>query len=332
MTTKRNNKLFRILELFIFIISFYYFIFCAHSNSLKIKTVRKLESDSYKIFSTLVYLSYFIFIVMGIFILGIIQCAKGYQKSIFIYIYIANNGYLLLCAFTLLITGHRMVLISSSVSLGICFIGTISIIIINRNSIDQILYCNCLGELFQRMADVWELFLESIQKECSCFYDSNNYCMMAIHYLYTSILGIGLTISMILYIGFSLILIIFWCILKIIAESIIACCNCCKKSRTKEQNNVEINNKNDEINNNQQEKKILTINKQTKTLKQDKNNNSDIKDEVKSENETKKNLNNNFLNWKDEINEENNRRIDIHNDIKLKIIKSKRDGINKYNI
>ena len=323
----------KVLLLFIFIISFFNFLFNIYSNSLNITTVRKLESNSefFKIFSIVVYISYIVFIVMGLFILGLIYCAKGSQESLLIYIYLANNGYLLLCSFTLFFTGHTMVLISSSVSLGICVIGTIIIIISKRNSINKCLYCSSLGMLFGLIVEVWELFLESIQKECSCFYDSSSYCAIAIHYFYTSILGIGLGISMILYIAFLLILVMLWCILKIIVESIIACCDCCKKNNIKYHNNGEINNNNGEINNNnceinnnngeinnnnceinnnngeinnnngeinnknQQENKILTINKPKEALEQDyKNNNSDINNEVKSENETKKYLNNNL--------------------------------------
>ena len=280
MKTKRNNKSLRVLILFIFIISFCYFIIYIHSNSLNVRTVRKLESNSYNIFSIVVYISYFIFIVMGIFILGLVYLANGSQESLLIYIYLANNGYLILCSLTWLITGHKMVLLSSGISLGICVIGTITIIILKRNSIHECIYCSCLGDLFRRICDVWELFLDSIQKDCSCFYDSSSYCMLAIHYIYTSLLGIGLAISIILYIGFSLILVFLWCILKIIVESISACCNCCKKSNIKSHNDLEINNNNVEINNNnQQENKILTINKP-----KEENINTEIKNEVKSEN------------------------------------------------
>lgn len=277
--------------------------------------VRKLESNSYKIFSTIVYLSYFIFFVMSLFILLIVHLANGLQGTLFIYIYLANNGYLILCAFTWLITGHKMVLLISSVSLGIFVIGTIVIIISKRNSMNKCLDCNCLRDLFGRIFEVWELFNESIQKQCSCFYDSSSYCMIAIHYFYTSILSIGLGISTILYIAFSLILVILWCILKIIAESIIACCDCCKKSNiknSKNSNNVEINNNNGEINNNkQQENKKLTINKQKESL-EDRNNNEDIKNK---ENKAKKYLNKNNYQNSEGVNNENNIKIDSDNNI-----------------
>ena len=93
--------------------------------------------------------------------------------------------------------------------------------------------------------------------------------MIIIHYFYTNILRIGLAISTILYIGFSLILLILWCFLKVLVESISSCSDCCKKkiskkidNNVKTNNNVKINNNNVEINNNnQKEKEILSINK-----------------------------------------------------------------------
>ena len=329
MKTKKNNKLLRVLILFIFIISFFHFIFYIHLNSLNTTTVRKLESnnDFFKIFTIVVYLSYFVFIGMSIFVLGLIYCANGHQDSIIMYFYITNNGYLVLCAFCWFITGYYMVVIGSYISIVICVLGTIIILILKRNSINKCLDSSSLQYLFTILCEIWGLFSESIDKDCSCFYDSSSSCLNVIHYLYKSILGIGLGISSILYLGFLLILIFFWSILKVIAESISACCNCCKKRERKINNNVEINNNNDQINNNnQQENKILTINKPKETLNQNNNNNnnSDIKDEKKSESEseTKKHLNknsnnnsnnilnnNNSQNSKDEINGESNREI-----------------------
>ena len=270
MKSKRNNNLLSIFILFIFILSFFYCIFYIYSNSLNISSVRKLESDdkSLDIFSTIVIISYVIFMVMGIFILTLISCAKGFQGTFLIYIYISNNGYLLLSVFTYIITSHSSIFGISGTCSGICFIGTIALIIIKRNSICECIYCSCLGNLFQIIPEVFELFSESIKKDCSCFYDSSSYCLIAIHYIYTGILGAGLAISTILYIGFSLVLVILWCILKTIVESISSCYNCCsKKSNKKVDNNVETNN-NVEINNNvetnnknQQENKTLSINK-----------------------------------------------------------------------
>ena len=272
MKTKRSNKLLAIFILFIFILSFFYCFFYIHSNSLNIASVRKLESESkfIKIFSTIVLISYIIFIAMGIFILILVSFAKGLQESFLLFIYLSNNGYLLLCFFTWIITGHASILIISGTSSGICFIGTITLIIIKRNSIKECIYCRCLGDLFKRIPDVFELFTESIQKDCSCFYDSNNYCALAIHYTYTTILGIGLAIATILYVIFSLVLLILWCILKALVESISACYDCCSKKSNKKvdnnnnletNNNVEINNNAEINNNNQQENKILSINK-----------------------------------------------------------------------
>ena len=176
MRPKRNNKLLAVVLLFIFILSFSYGIFYIKSNSLNKSSVRKLESESkfYKIFSTVVFISYVIFIVMGILILTLIACAKGLQEPLLIYIYISNNGYLLLCAFTWFITGHSKVLIITGTSLSICVMGTFTVIIIKRKYICECIYCSCLRDLFMRIIEVFELFSESIQKDCSCFYDSSN--------------------------------------------------------------------------------------------------------------------------------------------------------------
>jgi hypothetical protein len=142
-----------------------------------------------------------------------------------------------------------------------------------------------------RIRDVFELFSESIRKECSCFYDSSSYCMIAIHYFYTIILEIGLAISTILYFGFSLVLIILWSILKVLVESIRSCSDYCSKKNNKKvdnnaktNNNTKINNNNVEINNNnQKEKEILSINKPTeRKVEKDDFIIEDIKSEEKS--------------------------------------------------
>ena len=193
MKTKTNKKILSIWLLFILIISFLYFTLYTHLNSLNSKTIRKLESnsqsggDGVQIFSIIVSISYIIFIVMDIFILVLISCAKGTQDCIFLYVYLANNGYLLLCVFTYLITDHSIVFVCSGFSLGICFIGTIALIIISikRSSICFCLYCKCIEYLFTIIPEVWSLFSYSIEKECSCFHDSSSFCMLAIHYFYT---------------------------------------------------------------------------------------------------------------------------------------------------
>ena len=166
MKTKKNNKLLRVLILFIFIISFFHFIFYIHLNSLNTTTVRKLESnnDFFKIFTIVVYLSYFVFIGMSIFVLGLIYCANGRQDSIIMYFYITNNGYLVLCAFCWFITGYYMVVIGSYISIVICVLGTIIILILKRNSINECLDSSSLQYLFTILCEIWGLFSESIDK------------------------------------------------------------------------------------------------------------------------------------------------------------------------
>ena len=274
--TIKNKRLPRAFLLFLLMLLLFLIIININSSLL----IRKLEEDdkSYKIYVIIVTISYVIFIVMDLLFILLVTAAKGLEELIFRYIYIANNGYLIMCVFTWIISGHKMVMISSSVGLTIFVIGSIVYLCKFNNYFLDLFTCSFLGSLFQLIPGIWELFFASLDTDCSCFKNSQNCCANAFHYIYTSILVVGFGISTIVYIGFVIILIILWSIFTALIMSILYCCeNCdCWKKNDKKNNEDGINNINDNNPDNN--------GKNNANNNQDNNNNNNLNEEAQSQN------------------------------------------------
>ena len=265
-------------------------------NSSKNLSNRKLEEKedddkSYKIYVIVVSASYIIFIVMDLFILFLIWLYKGIQEPMLRYIYIANNGYLIICLFTWIITKKRVIVLCSYVSISICSLGTIVYFILFIKKLLEFFECNFVKSLFQLLPIIWELFFATINNECSCFKNSKDCCMNMIHYTYTAILVVGFGISSIAYIGFILILIILWSFLSLIFLSIAACFKCCCKKNNK----ASENNNNNNIENPHHSQDLNLSNQENNN--EENNNNQENNNE---EGQTQKNNNNNQENNNEE--------------------------------
>ena len=142
---KRLQRSFLLFLLMVLLFLIFLIIISINSSSL----IRKLEEDdkSYKIYVTIVTISYVIFIVMDLLFILLIAAAKGFEELIFRYIYIANNGYLIMCVFTWIISGHKMVMISSSVGLTIFIIGSIVYLCKYNSELLDLFTCSFLGSL-----------------------------------------------------------------------------------------------------------------------------------------------------------------------------------------
>ena len=94
-----NKKLIRPFSFIVLILIFFIIIFNVHFVSSKQTLIRKLEEEknkSNKIFEIIIMISYIVFIVMDLLFIILAACASKIQELIFRYIYIANNGYLIM--------------------------------------------------------------------------------------------------------------------------------------------------------------------------------------------------------------------------------------------
>ena len=279
----------------LFIILLFFFLLEIDRNSMNQLFIRKLEEDkSYKIYAIIVTISYVIFIVMDLLYILLISCDKGFQEKIFRYIYIANNGYLIMGVLTWIISGNKMVIISSSISIGIFAVGTIIYIIAFKDDFMKLFECEFIGSLFGLIPDIWQLFFDSINHDCSCFKNSSNCFANAVHYIYTGILVVGFGISTIAYIGFVIILIILWCIFTLFVISIRACCrkcDCCDCSKKTASKNEAVINVNNNINNNNKDfqSQMEKLEKDSKKNNNEGNNNYDYNSKNVEDNSPTKN-------------------------------------------
>ena len=70
------------------------------------------------------------------------------------YIYIANNGYLIICLFTWIITKKHIIILCSYVSIGICAIGSIAYFIKCINELLEFFECNFVKSLFELLPNI----------------------------------------------------------------------------------------------------------------------------------------------------------------------------------
>ena len=110
--------------------------------------------------------------------------------------------------------------------ISICFIGTIIYLIKFRNNLDKLFECEFLGKLLRVIQEIWEIFFEVLEKNCSCK-KSDNCCANLLYYIFTVMLTKGFFISAIAFIGFSLGFILLWSIVKIIILLFVKCCESC---------------------------------------------------------------------------------------------------------
>lgn len=237
-----NRAAFRIKILFIISITAL-FSLCINSKTNNKTFFRKLDDNddkSFTIYSILVIIGYIVFIVFSLFAIAFINCTKGFNELIFRFLYLANNGYLVLNALTFLITGNGIFIISSGLSSLILSVGTIIYLFKKYKDFCNIFECEFLKDLFRIIPEIWGIYIDALDIVCECAKDENNYCLLFIFYFYKIIFIIGFSITTGVYFGFILILIIIWCIIKIIIESISFCVGSCEKKIAKKRLNQKI--------------------------------------------------------------------------------------------
>ena len=103
---------------------------------------------------------------------------------------------------------------------------------------NELFECEFIGKLLRVIQEIWEMFFEVLEKDCSCK-ESDNCCANLLYYIFKGILTIGFFISTIAFSGFSLGFILLWSFLKLIILIFVKCCESCRSKNNKAKKNNE---------------------------------------------------------------------------------------------